>query len=421
MDRTAAGRLNDQHATGSSACAGRQLPHPPAASPPPPLHPRRRFTFQRTAHARRPLRTVAPAIFAGLCELYELYLLHVFATFGDVSLWDLPHVAGSGGTQQGGSAADGGAGGGAADPALTPRLRATLLRVAGESIGKYRALFVAQPGSKLARALEPRAAAGGHAGGAALPSVLSAAPSQPSAAAAYFRRTLPGGGPGGSPATGPGMGPAGAPGGGGGATAAAAGGVQHSGPSASELSVSVNPGNLFGLLERCTAAESLLAVGAELARARGGLAHALPQGEGGSVALEGFLGRTLGAAEDLRDFVVRAGESRGEVVGWYGHVGDGGRERESVGVGAGATYAVQLHSWSSFTPSTAASSNICRPSLLSRRRAPAAAAALGAGAAGRHQLDAGGTPHRSGPLGGRSQPAAGPCAPAGGAGGRPQL
>lgn len=78
---------------------------------------------------------------------------------------------------------------------------------------------------------------------------------------------------------------------------------QH--PVAGEISVVSNAGNLYGLLERTTAAESLLAVAQQLQRARGALAHALPLAEG--AALDSFLSRTVGAAEDLRDLVVRAG------------------------------------------------------------------------------------------------------------------
>lgn len=89
------------------------------------------------------------------------------------------------------------------------------------------------------------------------------------------------------------------------AAAAAAAAAASLAPAA-ESSVVSNAGNLWGLLERTTAAESLLAVAVQLQRARGALAAALPPAE--APALDAFLSRTVGAAEDLRDLVVRAGE-----------------------------------------------------------------------------------------------------------------
>ncbi|KAI7841037.1 hypothetical protein COHA_005265 [Chlorella ohadii] len=189
----------------------------------------------------RPLRAAAPTIFEGLTELFELYLLHVFVTFGDVSLAELQQAAiaaahsGHGGAagQLGGSGQHGGSGG-LQDAALTPRLRAALLRIAQDSIGKYRQMF------------------GAHSAAAAAAAVPAA-------------------------------------------------------PTAVEVSVLSNAGNLYGLVERLTAAECLLAVGSRLQAARGPLAAALPPGEGAH-ALETFFSRTVGAAEDLRDFLVGTGK-----------------------------------------------------------------------------------------------------------------
>lgn len=82
---------------------------------------------------------------------------------------------------------------------------------------------------------------------------------------------------------------------------ASAAGVQ----AAPEISVVSHPGNLYGLLERTTAVESLLAVAAELQAARGALAAALPPAD--LPALDTFFSRTMGAAEDLQDFVIRTG------------------------------------------------------------------------------------------------------------------
>ena len=277
-------------------------------------------------------------MFAGLAELFELYLLHVFVTFSDISLAELQHAqaaqqhahaaVGGGTGVLGGMGAHGGSGaanspsaaaGAAAEATLTPRLRAALLRISGESIGKYQQLLAAQPGSRLARALTGASAAA-HAGGAAA-AATGAGASSGGGASQYFRRTLPtstgsssavpGAGlapaatqpgalqpPGASPAAPPGVGPA--------AAAAAA-------QPPAEISVLSNAGNLYGLLERIAAAECLLAVGAQLHSARGALAAALPPGEG--TALDAFFSRTVGAAEDLRDFVVASGGLVGERLG----------------------------------------------------------------------------------------------------------
>lgn len=253
----------------------------------------------------------------------------MFVAFGDTSLAELqaaaagqhPHGAPAGGS------------GPAADPALTPRLRATLLRLAGDSIGKYRQLFAAQPGSKLARALDPPHPAGssilpgstaaGVGGPKPAPAPAGGSGSANSAmgsAAQYFRRTLPGGSTSSSTAAAAGAGPTGAagsmpsgngtpaaPGAGPSAAAAAAVAAASLAPAA-ESSVVSNAGNLWGLLERTTAAESLLAVALQLQRARSALAAALPPAE--APTLDAFLSRTVGAAEDLRDLVVRAGGER---------------------------------------------------------------------------------------------------------------
>lgn len=276
--------------------------------------------------ACRPLRAAAPSIFEGLTELFELYLLHVFVTFGDVSLAELQQAAiaaahsehcGAAG-QLGGSGQHGGSGG-LQDAALTPRLRAALLRIAQDSIGKYRQMFGAHSGSRLARALAPPAApsqAAAAAGPAGQRPASAAGSSSMSGASQYFRRTLPGSA-GSSPAPMHGVGPAAAGGAapvaspagppGVGPAAAAAAAAVPAAPTAVEVSVLSNAGNLYGLVERLTAAECLLAVGSRLQAARGPLAAALPPGEGAH-ALETFFSRTVGAAEDLRDFLVGTGK-----------------------------------------------------------------------------------------------------------------
>ena len=274
-----------------------------------------------------PLRAAAPSIFEGLSELFELYLLHVFATFGDVSVAELQqaaiaaaHAGHSGAAGQLGGSGHSSGSGGLQDAALTPRLRAALLRIAQDSIGKYRQMFGAHPGSRLARALAPPAAPSPAAAavGPAGPRPASAAGSSSMGGASqYFRRTLPGSA-GSSPAPAHGMGPAAAGGptpgaspagqpGIGPAAAAAAAAAVPAAPTAVEVSVLSNAGNLYGLMERLTATECLLAVGSQLQAARGALAAALPPGEG-THALETFFSRTVGAAEDLRDFLVGTGK-----------------------------------------------------------------------------------------------------------------
>lgn len=251
----------------------------------------------------------------------------MFVVFGDTSLAELQAAAGAGQHHHGPLA---GGSGPAADPALTPRLRGTLLRLSGDSIGKYRQLFAAQPGSKLAKALEPPHQAGSVASaGSAAMGVAGLKPvaapggssgstnSAMGTAAQYFRRTLPGSSASSGAASAAGVGPAGAVASmqavsstpawaGGGTSAVAAAAAAASLAPAAESSVVSNAGNLWGLLERTTASESLLAVAVQLQRARSALAAALPPGE--TPALDAFLSRTVGAAEDLRDLVVRAGE-----------------------------------------------------------------------------------------------------------------
>ena len=41
------------------------------------------------AQLMRALRTEAGCVFGGLCQLFELYLLHIFHTFSDTSLAEL--------------------------------------------------------------------------------------------------------------------------------------------------------------------------------------------------------------------------------------------------------------------------------------------------------------------------------------------
>ena len=278
----------------------------------------------------RTLPAAAPSIFAGLAELYELYLLHVFIAFSDVSIGELlvqHHQQQQGGSVPGGAAARQRMG----SDSLSPRLQGTLLRIATDSIGKYRPIFSSssssngmEGGSKLVRALTP-AAANSSSAGAGTSSAMAAQMGAHSAAALaavkdrlrdqgqqYFARrsAQPAAGVSGAAAVQPVL-PSQA------ATAAAAASAAAAAAATPvvEISAVSNAGNLYGLLERSVAAESLLAVAGRLAAARQELAPLLPAGEA-QQALDAFYARTVGAAEDLRDHVLRAGARLLLPVSW---------------------------------------------------------------------------------------------------------
>lgn len=270
------------------------------------------------ASLMRTLPAASGAIFAGLAELYDLYLLHVFIAFGDVSVGELLMVAHA--QQQGAGV------GSATDAAISPRLRGTLLRIATESIGKYSQLFASSAASgnnglegsssKVVRALTS-----GHYNSSSITNTpgLTGIPNSSSSSPAfaqYFGRRVTASGVQTAAASGPSMQqqpvqqqqqrpqqPAQAV-----AAAAAVAAVAAAAatPVGVEISAVSNAGNLYGLLERSVAAESLLTVAARLGGARHELAALVPPGEA-QVMLESFYSRTVGAAGDLRDHVLRAG------------------------------------------------------------------------------------------------------------------
>jgi len=204
-----------------------------------------------------------------MTELFDLYLLHVYLDFAD------PGTAGAVGSSVGGHSTSPGASApgalhAAADvDGLSPRLRAILQHVIVGSIGKHRALLVNnKPGSKLSRVLaaptaKSTSAGGGEGGGAAR-----------------------------SGANGPGAQPHASPG---------VNGLTHS-------------GNLYGVVERFAAADSLLTAARHLAAAVPLLEAALPVGD--ATAAAAFAERAVGAAEDLRGVVLARGCRLMLPLGW---------------------------------------------------------------------------------------------------------
>jgi hypothetical protein len=76
-------------------------------------------------------------------------------------------------------------------------------------------------------------------------------------------------------------------------------------------------GNLYGLLERTVAADSLCSVASELAAARGALEETMPPGGEPAAALQGLLDGPLAAAAAIRDHLLRVGErGRAGRRGW---------------------------------------------------------------------------------------------------------
>uniref|UniRef100_A0A1D1ZMS1 Coiled-coil domain-containing protein 132 n=1 Tax=Auxenochlorella protothecoides TaxID=3075 RepID=A0A1D1ZMS1_AUXPR len=220
------------------------------------------------------LRASGPAIFQGLTELYDLYLLHIMACF------DAPGLARlAAGEEEHGAAPSRGHSHGAAGashahvppgapggmppggPPLPPRLERTLRRILARGVGRNPAL-AAVPGSALAAALGPGPRSNGG-GGAGL-----------------------------------------------GAASQAAVGEAGPGPHAA-LTAS---GNMYGLVARSAACESLCEVAARLAAARGPLASLLSPGD--SAALDAFFGEGLAAAGDALRHVSDAGVRLLLSLGW---------------------------------------------------------------------------------------------------------
>ncbi|KAK9817254.1 hypothetical protein WJX72_011915 [[Myrmecia] bisecta] len=203
----------------------------------------------------------APFVYAGLCELFELYMLHTFHTFSEVSLADLANEQAPQATSS---------------EAVSTRLRNTLLRIMSQSLVKYKNITL--PGQRVTSAWQNL--------------INSQATVQPSGDSSMFQRlkekkvdlsrtsmsqaAL-------QPATAP-------------PVAAVAG---------AEATTISNSGNLWGLQERTVAVESLMAVAHELKRAKHDLQSLLTAADYQS--LEHFFSRTVEAAQDLEDCILRTG------------------------------------------------------------------------------------------------------------------
>eukprot|EP00891_Asterochloris_glomerata_P005698 jgi/Astpho2/5698/fgenesh1_pg.00079_%23_105_t len=196
------------------------------------------------------LRMLQPAayVYRGICEMFEMYLLETFNTFSDVSIADLVHEA-----------APQGYGG----DAVSNRLRSTLLRIVNKSLQRYRALFV---GSRPPTHAWERLVAAGT-------TVADSSPVKLLRGAVGASFTSAGPSPLAAPVGLPGLHPLVMP--------AQATAVSNSGK------------------------QALMAVAAELKLARGDMQSLLPVEE--HAALEVFFNRTVEAAEDVCDSILRSG------------------------------------------------------------------------------------------------------------------
>ncbi|KAK2075778.1 hypothetical protein QBZ16_001519 [Prototheca wickerhamii] len=194
------------------------------------------------------LRPAAPAIFAGLAELHDLYALHVAACFDPEGLRRVARGAPARGARRGASA---------------------------------RAVVREAPGSPVAAALAEAGVSGaagwwhGGAAGSATPQtdpLLRSSASQPLPLSGSFSRPA-------------------------------------ASPEATSLPLHqaglVSSGNMYGLVERLVAAESLREIGRRIAEARAPLRSLLDAGE--SQAVETFLAKTPGAVEELLERVMHLG------------------------------------------------------------------------------------------------------------------
>ncbi|KAL0023872.1 hypothetical protein WJX79_002364 [Trebouxia sp. C0005] len=196
------------------------------------------------------MRILRPAPFAyrGMCDLFEMFMLITFNTFSEVSIADLLDEQGYGGD------------------AVANRLRKTLVRIVNQSLTQYKAGVIASRPA--------HASASQQGSSSSLNSVRGLM-------AASFSSPQP-----------PNLG---------------------ADPSKSSTAVVVpgqatavsNSGNMWGLLERTVAVECLATVAGELKKSKADLQGLLPASEYSS--LETFFSRTVEAAEDVYDAILRAG------------------------------------------------------------------------------------------------------------------
>ncbi|KAL4522781.1 hypothetical protein Ndes2526A_g00871 [Nannochloris sp. 'desiccata'] len=248
------------------------------------------------------------SIFNGMMELLDLYLLHVYLDFGEGALL----LGGGGGGGGGGislSSSNYTASNGSTSihnltegtsEYLTPRLRTTLQHIALGSMSKHRAVLAAggKVGSKLARALAPnlqenaRTASSSSASGP----VSSAPHPALSPGSSTEMKTM------GATSSGP-------------QHHVKPGTAHHhraasASPSATAATASSAPssiahsGNLYGLLERHTAGESLICISRHLSNPKttSYLESFLPKDDKITVSM--YCGRILGASQDLYDSIM---------------------------------------------------------------------------------------------------------------------
>jgi hypothetical protein len=256
------------------------------------------------------LPNISISIFNGLTELLDLYLLHIYLDFGDGALL---LGSGSGGGGGGGGAVNDSSSAKYSDTSsslvgggseyLTPRLRTTLQHIALGSLSKHRAVLTAGSGSthnnsntrskcggsKLARALAPHStenmtstSSRPSSSGAAVPHNPSSPDSSPAEMKTSSSQHLA-------------MKPA---------TASPSATTTTTTTTGSQASSIAHSGNLYGLLERHTAGESLISICQHISNAETAffLEKSLPSDEKISVSM--YCDRILGASYDLYDSVM---------------------------------------------------------------------------------------------------------------------
>mmetsp|Transcript_36959 Transcript_36959/g.104306 ORF Transcript_36959/g.104306 Transcript_36959/m.104306 type:complete len:1134 (-) Transcript_36959:234-3635(-) len=204
----------------------------------------------------RILGNASPHVFKGVCDLFDAYLFHIFQTFGNTSVAQLADEVYEGGGDE-----------------VTPRLRKTLMRIAG-----YPPDYVpkAKPSTTEASAMLAASTTAGQKAlqGMRRANLFKSTREKLSGITSSTEAVPPG-----SPA-------AGSP----------------------EKMMIMSSGNMFALKERSVAVESLMSVAEELHRSRGALQAAIPSTE--SQRIDHFYSRTVDAASDLQEHIFHTASLR---------------------------------------------------------------------------------------------------------------
>ncbi|EIE20688.1 hypothetical protein COCSUDRAFT_57256 [Coccomyxa subellipsoidea C-169] len=196
----------------------------------------------------------APFVYRGMCELFDMYLVHVYVAFSDVSLADMLDSEAAEAKQA---------------EAVSPRLRATLVRIVAGPLARFRASLTARQNKWLQQLAKDMGGEGSqflaHLKMADRRAASTAAAAPPSAAAALAQLSA-------TPSTVPKL--------------------SHS-------------GNQWGLQERVVAAASLEAFAEQLRQGKSAIQALLPAAEHPS--LDAFFTRTVDAAGDVTDCLLRCG------------------------------------------------------------------------------------------------------------------